>query len=167
PAAGAAGDNLGSAPVSPDKAGAQQHQQSAAPEKRTLQEWVDALVRHISEAQGVEDARARASQVLQAFQHALALAHRKEADDVMRDRLGELTRENGILKRAVAIQAQRIQGASSSSAHENMRLRSQVAEYEAKLHSLELSNFSLAMHLKAATGSAGIGLANGRPPDVF
>ena len=96
-----------------------------------------------------------------------SLCASQEADDVLRDRLGELTRENGILKRAVTIQAQRMQDANSSAASETMRLRSQVAEYEAKLHSLELTNYSLAMHLRAATGAANLGMASGRPPDVY
>ena len=84
----------------------------------------------------------------------------------MRSRLGELARENGILKRAVAIQAQRITEAGDA-ASEAAGLRTQLAQYEAKMHSLELANYSLAMHLRAATGASNLGLASGRPPDVY
>ena len=84
----------------------------------------------------------------------------------MRTRMGELARENGILKRAVAIQAQRMTEAANV-ANEAAGLRSQLAQYEAKVHSLELTNYSLAMHLRAATGGASFSMTSGRPPDVF
>ena len=48
-------------------------------------------------------------------------------------RLGELSRENGILKRAVAIQAQRITEAGHAT-NELAGLRAQLAQYEAKVH---------------------------------
>lgn len=85
---------------------------------------------------------------------------------MLRQRLGELARENSILKRAVAIQAQRIADAGTATT-EVAGLRAQLSQYEAKVHSLELANYSLAMHLRAATGATTLGLASGRPPDVF
>lgn len=87
-------------------------------------------------------------------------------DSATQARLEELSRENAILKRAVAIQAQRISEAGNA-AQEATGLRNQLTQYESKLHSLELANYSLAMHLRAAAGNANMGLASGRPPDVY
>ena len=125
-------------------------------------------------------------------------------------RAEDLSRENTILKRAVAIQAQRLSEASASLAElpalkAQVRLRTlrlcgwpdravpfpaaeqregsarctlqahtgpdsraallQVQEASQKVHSLELANYSLAMHLRQATSSMA-GLHSGHP-DVF
>lgn len=55
-------------------AGQHEGQQDAS---RTLQEWVEALVTQMGEAQGLDDARGRAAHVLQAFQQAILQAQSK------------------------------------------------------------------------------------------
>ena len=62
-------------------------------------------------AKDVDDARERASHVLQAFEQAvLRQAARSQPDmAALRNHLNELSRDNHILKRAVAIQNTRMQ----------------------------------------------------------
>ena len=48
-------------------------------------------------------------------------------------------------------------------------MRAALAQYEAKVRALELSNYSLSLHLRAATeaGRGGLDAQNWRPPDVY
>jgi hypothetical protein len=46
-------------------------------------------------------------------------------------------------------------------------LRAVLAEYEQKIRTLELSNYSLSMHLRQATESGRGFDASQRPPDVY
>ncbi len=47
-------------------------------------------------------------------------------------------------------------------------LRGALAQYEARIRALELSNYSLGLHLRQATGAAaGPDPLNRRPPDVY
>lgn len=66
--------------------------------------------------------------------------------------LAELQHNNGILKRAVAIQNNRIQDLSAKDT-ESQRLKQLVVQLQEKCHGLEMNNYSLAMHLKQATNS--------------
>ena len=78
--------------------------------------------------------------------------------------LQDLLKDNHILKRAVAIQNNRIQEATAKEA-QLQQLRGLVSQYEQKIHNLELSNYSLAMHLRQATSTISSG--SQRSPDVF
>lgn len=84
------------------------------------------------------------------------------------ERAEELARENAILKRAVQIQAGRIQEAAGKE-QELAGLRAMVGQYQERLRALELSNYSLALHLQKATGGGGGDLAasHNHRPDVF
>jgi murein tripeptide amidase MpaA len=78
-------------------------------------------------------------------------------------KLAEVLRENSILKRAVQIQnAKLVEKAGQE--QELQQLRSLLAHCQEQLHSLELSNYSLTLHLQKAT--SGSTIAN-RNPDVF
>lgn len=133
---------------------------------QTPADWVEALVQQMAGAKDVDDARERASRVLQAFEQAVL---RQSQPDMaaLRNHLNELSRDNHILKRAVAIQNTRMQEACGAKDAEISSLRSALAQYEQKVRTLELSNYSLSMHLRQAT-ETGRGFDTGqRPPDVY
>lgn len=87
------------------------------------------------------------------------------SQDNMKAQLAELQHNNSILKRAVAIQNNRIQDLSSKEA-ESQQLKQVVAQLQEKCHGLELNNYSLAMHLRHATDNAQ-NQQDQRHPDVF
>jgi predicted RNase H-like nuclease (RuvC/YqgF family) len=146
-------------------------QQTADRRPKTSAEWVEGVVQQMAGATSMEDARTRAAQVLQAFEQALlersasAQATTGSAAD-LQNQLQQLQKENGILKRAVAIQNGRLQELGAKDA-ELQQLRRNCEEYQGKVHSLELSNYSLAMHLRQATDSISQLSQGQRRPDVF
>jgi hypothetical protein len=79
-------------------------------------------------------------------------------------RAEEALRENAILKRAVQIQNAKLQEASAKD-QELAGLKQLLGQYQERLRHLELSNYSLALHLQKATDDRSQ-TAN-RPPDVF
>eukprot|EP00887_Chlorella_sp_A99_P004612 scaffold4.g4612.t1 len=129
---------------------------------RSAEEWVELVVREMSQARDMEDAKRRASSVLQAFEQAAGGDAGK-----LKEQVAELARENQLLKRAVAIQNSRMQDAAREG--EVAQLRSALADYQARVHALEVQNYSLAMHLKAAADGGGRDAvaAAFKNPDVF
>lgn len=81
-------------------------------------------------------------------------------------RLVEALRENGILKRAVQIQAAKL--AEKEKLEEQVAgLQHAVARYQEQLASLEMHNYSLSLHLQRAAGGSGMNLPGQRLPDIF
>lgn len=79
-------------------------------------------------------------------------------------KLNEVLRENDILKRAVRVQNAKLHEKSSVEA-EVGQLRSLLGQYQEQIRTLEVNNYSLALHLQQATG--GNALSSSRPPDVY
>jgi len=77
----------------------------------------------------------------------------------------ELARQNAVLKRAVQIQAQRLQDKADADSELN-RLRHMLSQYQEQVRALELNNYSLTIHLQQATAN-GAALPHPRNPDVF
>lgn len=73
-------------------------------------------------------------------------------------------RENAILKRAVAIQHTRMKEAADKD-QQHQQLRQMLSQYEERCRTLEAANYSLNLHLKAATSAQHV--MGGRPPDVY
>lgn len=139
---------------------------------RTGDEWVGLLVSEMSAARDMDDARKRGAGVLQAFEQFVgtkikAEARKDSSSDgaALQARLTEALRENHILKKAVQIQNTKLHEAAVSREQEVAALKQSVAQYQERLRTLEMNNYSLALHLQKAT-SAGV-LSNQRPPDVF
>jgi hypothetical protein len=130
------------------------------PPSRTAEEWIELLVQQMSAATNVVDAKQRASQVLRAFEQAV-MQHSDQ-------QLGDISRENALLKRAVAIQNSRLQELLAKEAEAN-ELKSTLETAKNRIHSLEVQNYSLQLHLKRATDAQQEGtLTPGRNnPDVF
>jgi len=138
---------------------------SAGPQ--TADGWVDGLVQEMAAAKDMADAKTRATKVLHSFEQFVSERVKKNGggEAAQQSRLEEALRENVILKRAVQIQNARMQEAGQKEA-ELAGLRQMVNQYQERLRALELSNYSLALHLQKATDSAAVPTSNHRP-DVF
>lgn len=142
-------------------------QQQPAQPTIDLGQWVETVVSQMAGASDVGDARQRAASVLQAFASSVAEALGKDEREQLRAQAAELAKDNSILKRAVAIQNSRLQELSARE-DELAALRQMLAQYQEKVHALEMSNYSLALHLKQATCAADPNAQHSqRHPDVF
>ena len=140
--------------------GEQQQAAAGAPGPQTAEQWVDALVGEMAAAASIPDARGRAGKVLHSFEQFVLSRGGGKA-------LEQAQRENAILKRAVQIQNARMQEGAGREA-EVAGLKAAVAQYQERLRHLEMSNYSLALHLQKAAGGAQGHVATGhRPPDVY
>ncbi|KAJ6794824.1 uncharacterized protein M6B38_264560 [Iris pallida] len=139
---------------------------------RNGSEWVEVLVTEMMAASNVDDAKVRASRVLDVLEKSiLANAGSTEAFQILqkenillKEQLETLLKENNVLKRIVTIQHER-QKEYEEKSQELPHLKQLVAQYKEQLAKLEVSNYALAMHLKQAQQSNSI---SGRfHPDVF
>mmetsp|Transcript_9075 Transcript_9075/g.23025 ORF Transcript_9075/g.23025 Transcript_9075/m.23025 type:complete len:242 (-) Transcript_9075:633-1358(-) len=131
------------------------------PPPRTADDWVEAFVDEMQQSRDVADAKARAARALSAFE-ALVTSR-------THDKVSQLDKENAVLKRAVAIQAQRLAEARDDKQrdqHVIAELRKQTHDQNEKLKQAQLSNYSLSVHLRKATDSAPFGSGAGFYPDV-
>ncbi|XP_043725395.1 uncharacterized protein LOC122671966 isoform X2 [Telopea speciosissima] len=134
-------------------------------------EWVELFVREMMTASNMEDARARASRVLEVLEkniHARAGAEAAQSfhkeNMMLKEQVEALIRENTILKRAVAIQHER-QKEYEDRTQELQHLKQLVSQYQEQLRTLEVNNYALTMHLRQTQQSSSI---PGRfHPDVF
>ncbi|KAG1676378.1 hypothetical protein FOA52_001173 [Chlamydomonas sp. UWO 241] len=160
--------------TTPHSAEAQAHTQAQAQAQastsgpQTPNEWVDALVQQMAAAVDVSDARRRAAGVLSEFERWTARSGQRDADkDLLLAKLQEVSKENFILKRAVQIQNSKLQEKAGAEA-EAAQLRTLLGQYQEQVRSLEVANYSLAVHLQQATGGTGGGAeGTSRPPDVY
>ncbi|PIA55442.1 hypothetical protein AQUCO_00700026v1 [Aquilegia coerulea] len=122
-------------------------------------EWVELLVNEMQSSSDIDDAKTRASKVLEALEktiHTQAVVeggnnmHKEIA--MLKEQMEVLIRENGILKRAVAIQHERRKEANKSST-ELQHLNQLVGQYQERVRTLEVNNYALSMHLKQAQES--------------
>ena len=105
------------------------------------------------------DARARAARLLGAFE--AAVRTRAEGSAEARAALEAAQRDCAILRRAVAIQAQRATEAAAAEAE----LRAQLSAQSAALQAAQMNAYSLGVHLRAALdGASGPGSGN---PDIY
>jgi len=132
---------------------------------QTPEEWVDALVGEMAVATDVNNARARAANVLGEFEKWAAVHRQGDTEKTaLQAKLNDVLRENHILKRAVQIQNAKLHEKSAAEA-EVGQLKTLLGQYQEQVRALEVSNYSLAMHLQQATGGSALG--NSRPPDVY
>ena len=99
----------------------------------------------------VDDAHARATRVMQAFEAAVrgAVAAGDQEDREGAKRVARLAEENLILKRAVAIQNAR-QQESGELQRQILELQRACAGYQEQLQQAQRQNYSLGVHLKEA-----------------
>ncbi|GLJ22656.1 hypothetical protein SUGI_0426800 [Cryptomeria japonica] len=133
-------------------------------------EWAEFLVVEMKNASDLDDARARASRTLEAFEKTVMARSGATAEVLykevtsLKEQVRELLHENSILKRAVSIQHDR-QLEQEEKAKELQQLHQLVAQYQERVKTLELNNYALTLHLrKAEEGSSIPGRFH---PDVF
>lgn len=145
-------------------AAAAQPESPAAAEPSVASRYVDSLVQEMACSKDVQEARQRASRVLEQLEGEVRGAcDRKTAET--RGQMEAAVRDNCILKRAVAIQNTRHQEFAAAAETENQELRRQLARCQEELHSAQLNNYSLSLHLREAMSSTSF--PNQRNPDVF
>mmetsp|Transcript_24022 Transcript_24022/g.71267 ORF Transcript_24022/g.71267 Transcript_24022/m.71267 type:complete len:284 (-) Transcript_24022:2446-3297(-) len=176
PSSGQATPGRVGTPLGLDEDVFQQHQQQqrlpteqVASSSHGLQspdDWVDALVREMASATSVDNARARAAVILSEFaKWSAAQQHGSAEKSMLLAKLNDVQRENHILKRAVQIQNAKLNEKSAAEA-ELGQMSAVMAQYREQIRTLELSNYSLTMHLQQAT-AGGTLEGSGRPPDVY
>ncbi|KAK7292047.1 hypothetical protein RIF29_07682 [Crotalaria pallida] len=134
-------------------------------------EWVELLVKEMMNASNMDDAKARASRVLEALEKSICMRASAKTDlnlnqenMVLKEQLEALIQENIILKRAICIQRER-QKEYEDRNQELQNLKQLVSQYQEQLRTLEVNNYALTIHLKQAEQSSSI---PGRfHPDVF
>jgi hypothetical protein len=161
--------------LSPSTTNSCRQQMEAAAAAGSLQqleggEWVELLVREMMNAADLDDARARATHTLEAFEKTVAsrsaavMEVQQKENIALKEQLQGLIRDNHILKRAVAIQHER-QVEHEGRTRELQQVKQLLAQYQEQVRTLELSNYSLTLHLrKAQEGSSMPGRFH---PDVF
>ena len=128
-------------------------------------DWVAALVQEMQSSTDVDDAHARATRVMQAFEAAVrgAVAAGDQEDREGTKRVARLAEENLILKRAVAIQNARQQDHGELQ-RQLLELQRACAGYQEQLQAAQRQNYSLGIHLKEALSPQ---VPSHRNPDVY
>ena len=128
---------------------------------------MDLVVAEMSSATDLSDAKARAARVLQSFEAQVQAVQRQSADkdakEAAASQVAELLRDNAILKKAVQIQNSRMQEVAEKETQLSA-LQQLLAQHQEKIRALELSNYSLTLHLRQAESSP---MPQHRNPDVF
>ncbi|KAK9281297.1 hypothetical protein L1049_004194 [Liquidambar formosana] len=108
--------------------------------------WVDLFVREMMGATSVDDARSRATRVLEILEKSISARASAEATQsfhkenvMLKEQIEVLIRENSILKRAVAIQHER-QKEYDDKNQELQHLKQLVSQYQEQLRTLEVKD---------------------------
>lgn len=119
-------------------------------------QWVEILVNEMASASNMDDAKARASRVMEVFEKSMisrisveAMQSFQKENSVYKEQFEAVIRENSILKKAVAIQHER-QKEHDERNQELQQLKQLVAQYQEQIRSLEVNNYALSMHLRQA-----------------
>ena len=123
---------------------------------RSPDDWVGAFVAEMARSSDILDARQRAARALRAFEQFVSARSARQADQ----RADRLERENLVLKRAVAVQARRLEATDG----EKAALERTVSAQTERLRRAERTNYALSVHLHRASPG---GMPDNRPPDVY
>ncbi|XP_011011743.1 PREDICTED: uncharacterized protein LOC105116210 [Populus euphratica] len=135
------------------------------------EQWVDLLVKEMTSASSVDDAKSRAGRVLEMLQKVINDQVTEEAakgfeteNYALKERVEALCQENGVLKRAVMIQHEMLKEGEEKE-KELKQFKEMVEHYQEKVRMLEVNNYALSVHLnQALQGNSLGGLCN---PDVY
>uniref|UniRef100_A0A7N0RHY5 Uncharacterized protein n=1 Tax=Kalanchoe fedtschenkoi TaxID=63787 RepID=A0A7N0RHY5_KALFE len=120
--------------------------------------WVDTFVREMTNSADLHDAKERVARILEAFEISIRTRSTvSEGLDLssLKDHLHILLRDNQILKRAVAIQRER-EIEQDEKANEVQRLQHIACQCDEQLQKMELTNYSLKIHLQRARENSSI-----------
>ena len=149
-----------------------QHQAEATPSPVQTEggKWVELLVSEMMNATDLDSARARAMCTLEAFEKTVMSRSSAVIEEIQKENVSlkeqnrGLMHDNQILKRAVAIQHERQQD-HEGRALELQQVKQLLAQYQEQVRTLELSNYSLTIHLRQA--QEGSSMPGRFHPDVF
>ncbi|KAG2282257.1 hypothetical protein Bca52824_053477 [Brassica carinata] len=137
----------------------------------TGDDWVALLIREVTQSTGIDDAKVRASKVLEALEQALSSRAREEAGKIFQEekvavqqQVEDLMKDNTVLKRAVAIQHER-QKAFEDANQQLELLKQAIPQYQEKIRNLEMNNYALNLRLQQA--EQGNSMLERFNPDVY
>ena len=144
------------APPSPPRAAPEPEPVATIDTARSPDDWVGAFVAEMARSSDIPDARQRAARALRAFESFVSARSSRQAEQ----RADRLERENLVLKRAVAVQARRLEATDG----EKAALERTVSAQAERLRRAERTNYALSVHLHRASPG---GMPDNRPPDVY
>ncbi|KAL0683927.1 hypothetical protein Bca4012_050775 [Brassica carinata] len=125
----------------------------------------------VTQSTGIDDAKVRASKVLEALEQALSSRAREEAGKIFQEekvavqqQVEDLMKDNTVLKRAVAIQHER-QKAFEDANQQLELLKQAIPQYQEKIRNLEMNNYALNLRLQQA--EQGNSMLERFNPDVY
>ncbi|CAF1915413.1 unnamed protein product [Brassica napus] len=125
----------------------------------------------VTQSTGIDDAKVRASKVLEALEQALSSRAREEAGKIFQEekvavqqQVEDLMKDNTVLKRAVAIQHER-QKAFEDANQQLELLKQVIPQYQEKIRNLEMNNYALNLRLQQA--EQGNSMLERFNPDVY
>uniref|UniRef100_A0A453T754 Uncharacterized protein n=1 Tax=Aegilops tauschii subsp. strangulata TaxID=200361 RepID=A0A453T754_AEGTS len=134
-------------------------------------EWADLIVKEMSSASDLNDARNRAFRILEMFGKSTAncstpneAQKMREEHKILKQMLGGLLHQNGVLKRAFLIQHNRLKDYQDM-VRERSQFKEIVDKYQQQIKALEDRNYVLSLHLAQSDHRSGI--SGHRNPDVF
>ncbi|XP_077213814.1 uncharacterized protein LOC143848703 [Tasmannia lanceolata] len=120
--------------------------------------WVDIFVQEMMNASDLDDARGRATRILETFEQSV-VAHSRELGEremaSLKEHLQNLLRDNQILKRAVTIQHER-NSEQEEKVREVQQLKHVLSQYQEQVRTLEVNNYILKLHLQRAQNRSSI-----------
>ncbi|XP_061972503.1 uncharacterized protein LOC133694815 [Populus nigra] len=127
------------------------------------EQWVDLLVKEMTSATSVDDAKSRAGRVLEMLQKVISDQVTEEAargfeteNHALKERVEALCQENGVLKRAVVIQHEMLKEGEEKE-KELKQFKEMVEHYQEKVRMLEVNNYALSVHLNQALQGNSLG----------
>ncbi|KAJ3679140.1 hypothetical protein LUZ60_017151 [Juncus effusus] len=134
-------------------------------------QWAELFVKEMMSVSDINDAKNRAFRMLEVFEKSIAVRCAteitdkfKEEHEKLKEQFEAMVHENGVLKRAVVIQHER-QKEYGNKILELEGLKQLMPQYQEKIRTLEMSNYSLSVHLKQAQQNSSI--PGHFHPDVF
>ncbi|XP_021736691.1 uncharacterized protein LOC110703229 [Chenopodium quinoa] len=125
-------------------------------------QWVELFLRETVGATTVDDLRSRIVKVLEVLEKSIRDSATAEATEnyqkenmMLKQQIQALMNDNGILKRGIQIQHER-QKEYDDKNQEVQQLKQLLPQYQEQLRRLEITNYTLSMHLKQAQQSSSI-----------
>lgn len=133
-------------------------------ETRIYQGWVDNVLQDLYRSESQEDSRRRLENALRAFEDA-AIENYKDNSEEMKEakkQFESMKKNFGIVCKALTNRQEQFK----THGEEMANLRAVLHQAEEKIRALELSNFSLTVHLERAIGPK-VNDPGAPPPDIF
>jgi len=133
-------------------------------------EWAELIVKEMSSASDLVDAKNRAFKILKILENSAARASPDEKHKVNKEHkivkqmLGALLHQNGVLKRAFLIQHNRLKE-SQEMVEERSQFNQILENYQKQIKALEEKNYALSFHLQQVNQCSNT--YGYRNPDVY